>query len=100
MNGGGAATAVTSAVEPILSSNGDAPQGVFGRVVVSVEPARLGVAAQRRPVRERIIHGGADVTLGQDLGSFGLEPSVEVGKQRPRSGLSLRRDPRCLFLEG
>ena len=49
----GTAAPIAAAKQPIAASQGNAPQGAFGLVIVDVEEPGLGVPAQRRPIRER-----------------------------------------------
>ncbi len=76
--GGGASSAVASQEEPVLASDGDPAQGLFGRVVVDVEYPVIEIAGERGPVVHRIGDGLADGTLGQDGGLLLDEPLLKA----------------------
>jgi hypothetical protein len=66
--------------------SGDAPtdvaEGVFGAVVIDLQPAVLGAAGQRRPVGERLADGLRQAALRRRLRQLRLESPLERRKQR------------------
>ena len=55
IDGGGTLSAgIRTGEEPIFPAEGDAADGVFGAVVVDLEPAVVDEAGERRPVAERV----------------------------------------------
>jgi hypothetical protein len=63
---GAPGSGVTAGEEPVLSSEGDGPDGILGRVDADLQLAVLDVSRQRMPSRTGVANGAGEIALGRD----------------------------------
>src|SRR5512147_2050244 len=83
IDGGGTLSAgIRTGEEPIFPAEGDAADGVFGAVVVDLEPAVVDEAGERRPVAERVAERLGQSALRRQAAELRREPPVQCSQQR------------------
>lgn len=83
IDGGGAGTSgIGTGKQPILSAQADAPQRVFGAVVVDLQPTVVREAGECGLVSERVTERLGEPALRRQPAELGGQPAVQACEQR------------------
>src|SRR5262245_23834405 len=88
MDGSGLGASFTAAEEPVLSTDCQTTQRSFGCAIVDRQFSIGGIANERLPVLEQVIHRSTERCLGHELGLFRFQPSVQRRQYRHRALLA------------